>query len=855
MQLKNYQLQALDTLGEFLGRSLIKGIETAFNEIVNDPQNADRLGAQKSDYKVLEALPDTPRVCIKIPTGGGKTIIAAHAIKIISEIWQTKNYPFVLWFTPTDIIRKQTAEALKTKGHPYRDALDALFGQVEIYDIDQKFGIRPKDIAQNACVIVSTIQSFVKENTAKYNVYKDNENLESHFVQISAIDGMELTEDKSRVKYSFANLLRYHRPIMIIDEAHKAVTDLSYETQKRINPCAIIELTATPQPNNNTLYSARASELKNEEMIKLPIALIESREAEQIIADAILRRAELERIAQDEKEYIRPIVLFQAQSKDKEFNVDWLKDRLTDSENIPPKEIAIATGEQKELNNIDIFDCNCQIKYIITVEALKEGWDCSFAYILCSLTNIKSDTAVEQLLGRVMRMPYAKRRKNAALNKAYAYARSSKFGEAASALVEKLGKKGFSEEEAKSVVQFELPLNTKINEVELSSPLIIAQPPSGLNIDGNMVIFSPSTTEASINELCKNLDEDDQFKIKRGFSIYKKREDAPSFAKNGKRLAIPKLKFWTQGEFIFADPEEIFALFEWDLCKFAKTKLSESDFKIEKRGDRFIIDIDGQKLRYLQDRGNQNSIAAVVVVESWTRENLIIWLDKRLHRPDIIQQQTLKWLSEIIDHLNDVRGITITELTAVKTSLAFKLKGLIEIAVIDAKKSAHQLFLFSPESRTMVDFQDAFDFDANMYDGEEFYAGSYQFSKSYLGANKVPCFDGKPDGEEFQCAQALDRLDEVEYWTRNVAKHNRSFRLPTSTDSFYPDFVALLKDGRLLIVEYKRADMVSNDDTKEKKLYGELWERDMKGKGLFMIASIAKGGKTITEQILSKIKA
>ena len=79
-------------------------------------------------------------------------------------------------------------------------------------------------------------------------------------------------DENGHLKYSFANLLFAHRPIMIVDEAHNAVTNLSAEMQGRINPSAIIELTATPRLQNYTLYNVYATELKEEEMIKLPIA-------------------------------------------------------------------------------------------------------------------------------------------------------------------------------------------------------------------------------------------------------------------------------------------------------------------------------------------------------------------------------------------------------------------------------------------------------------------------------------------------------------------------------------------------------------------------------------------------------
>lgn len=253
MQLKKYQINTLDVLRKFYENARIYGHKKAYEIITEDPEISYRLGGLKSDYQVWESIPNTPRVCLKVPTGGGKTIIAAHAIKITAEMWLEREYPFVLWFTPTDTIRKQTAEALKNPRHPYREVLDEQFGgHIKIFDIDEKFNIRPSDIEQNLCIVVSTIQSFSKKDTSKYNVYKHNEDLEPHFSHIQIKEGME-KDDNGKLKYSFANLLFALRPIMIVDEAHHAVTDLTTETQGRINPSAIIELTATPRKQNKML--------------------------------------------------------------------------------------------------------------------------------------------------------------------------------------------------------------------------------------------------------------------------------------------------------------------------------------------------------------------------------------------------------------------------------------------------------------------------------------------------------------------------------------------------------------------------------------------------------------------------
>ena len=63
-----------------------------------------------------------------------------------------------------------------------------------------------------------------------------------------------------------------------------------------------------------------------------------------------------------------------------------------------------------------------------------------------------------------------------------------------------------------------------------------------------------------------------------------------------------------------------------------------------------------------------------------------------------------------------------------------------------------------------------------------------------------------------------------------------SFWLPLHDGRFYPDFVARLEDGRTLVVEYKGAHLVGSPDTEEKQNIGELWAKESKGHGLFLMA-------------------
>ena len=460
MKLKHYQTETLFALRRFLEEARIAGPKSAYELMTGEEEQARRLGRYGGTYKPLAGLPDVPYVCLRLPTGGGKTVLGAHAVAIARDAWLETDWPLVLWLTPTKTIRVQTAEALQNSRHPYRQALDEAFdGRVRVFDIADFAHIRPHDILDHCCIVVGTIQTLRVTDTEGRKVYAHNENLEPHFAaRPKTPAGLETLPDGG-TKYSFANLLHLHRPLMIVDEAHNAVTNLMRVTQGRVNPSAIVEFTATPRPNSNILHSVTAQELKREEMIKLPIVLAEHDSWQNAVSEAVNARARLAETASDDPNYLRPIVLFQAQKRNEGVNVSALRDYLIDIERIPEVRIAVATGDQRELDGIDLFDPACPIEYVITVEALKEGWDCSFAYAFCSVARIRSAKDVEQLLGRVLRMPYAARRQHNDLNRAYAFLSEPDFGEAARALVDKLVAMGFEEDEARAEAQYRTGTN------------------------------------------------------------------------------------------------------------------------------------------------------------------------------------------------------------------------------------------------------------------------------------------------------------------------------------------------------------------------------------------------------------
>jgi type III restriction enzyme len=237
----------------------------------------------------------------------------------------------------------------------------------------------------------------------------------------------------------------------------------------------------------------------------------------------------------------------------------------------------------------------------------------------------------------------------------------------------------------------------------------------------------------------------------------------------------------------------------------------------------------------------------------------VLWLDGQLRQPDIHQSDLVKWLTDCVGHLVAARKLHIAALMRTKFILARKLRDRIAAARAAERNTVYQRYLFAPDAKVEVSFENGFAFRDGMYLDQKRhrYSGRFRFSKHYLGADAVPAFDGTEAGEEFQCAQALDSLPQVKFWIRNVARDPQSFWLPTASDKFYPDFVAELNDGRLFVVEYKGALLAGAgiDDTNEKRAIGRLWEQRSGGKGLFMVVEKEVAGRDMRAQMMDKVES
>jgi len=864
MNLKDYQNTTLTKLEEYLRTARVYGAETAFYKCL-PPDSTQR-------YKAHPGLEEVPHVCVRIPTGGGKTILAAHSIKRVARSYMEKDFPVVLWLAPTNTIRSQTLEALKKPRHPYRAAIDDAFNsRVAVFDITEFDRIRPQDLIDKVCVIVSTFGALRidDDKTDARLIYDHNEAFESHFARfphnLPSLDRIEEGVNKGRVKFSFANLLHLHQPLLVVDEAHNAVSPITIKTWKRLNPSCIVEFTATPQ-NNNTLYSVSAATLKTEQMIKLPIVLTEhTQDWQETLHDAVLTVAKLQEIAAKETQHLRPIALIQAEDKGREVTVDVVTQHLIEHEKIDEDRIRVVTGDQKGLDDVDLFDPNCIVDFVITVEALKEGWDCSFAYVFCSMANVHSIKDVEQFLGRVLRMPYAKKREHEELNKAYAHVRSS-FAQAAALLVDKMVEKmGFDEQEAPAAIQPGLtgssgdlplfnwapstaPLTFTIEEKPDAASLsaLAAEVSVAGNQDGSWSVTVRGTVTDEVEEkLVASVPKKTGEYIRGIIQTHKKvalRKPTPS--ERGEQFKLPRLCVTRDGSNELVDPDLLLRAGQWNLLEYPAEL---PGFSISENATTFGVDLNGEHLEYKLLSALQLDLQHVhtdMDTLTFSRQ-----LDKELRQVDVKQEILMEFIRRILTNLIQVRKFEFKQLVRAKYPLITAINTQIELCRKEARKKGYQALLFDEGSKVETSFDHSFSFSKDGYCPASYYRGRWSPNKHFYPV--VGSFDSD---EECFCAQVIDSLPQVKFWVRNLSYGENTLWLPRPTGKFYPDFVAMLEDGRHLIVEYKGGHLVNETRTQEAKNIGELWEEKSGGKGIFvMVFDKAVVNIDIRNQILAKV--
>ena len=837
-QNKNYQHQTLENLRSYLENARYVDPQSAFEEALS------LTGRPLVPYTPIDGLEDIPYICLRIPTGGGKTFISAQAITIAAQTYMEVDHPLVLLLVPSNKIREQTYETFTKPGHSNRETLwNAFNGQIRVLDIADFTQLRPQDLRDKTCIVIGTIQTLRVNSKDGRKVYAHNEHLEPHFARVPenfpGLHRIEDGPDHGMIRYSFANLLAVHKPLVLVDEAHNASTRLSFDVLRDVSPSCILEYTATPANNSNVLHYVSAAELKAEEMIKLPIVLTEHQTWRQAVQDAVLTREKLNQIAQLDPDYIRPIVLFQAEDKGQEVTYSVLEEFLTNECNIDRERIAIATGNQRELDGVNLLDPSNQVDYVITVEALKEGWDCPFAYVFCSVANVRSARAVEQILGRVLRMPYAKKRSQADLNKAYAHVSSSSWPQAVGHLRDKLVSMGFEDQEADQYIQSQQPTLPGITDQPVLELRYSSAPDlSSLNmfeqnqvtvsegVEGYVVEISGAISSELEKKITQSLPNAERRAVQSTIANYQNRHRPLSPSEKGAAFTVPQLCLWVDGELELAEQEWFLGDSWWTPLDYP-CQLSEAEFAIHEYADSYEVDVMGKRIvtRFL---GQQSALDFVDSPTTLTELELVRRMSNNLQQQDLRHEVLIEFLRQTVEFLIKQRDFPLAHLFRARYLLEKALHKKIKEYRQQAFNAGYQATLFGPQAAIQTSYDYSFEFDKEDYPSRWNYAGSYQFSKHYYPI----VGELKPSGEEFECAQALDRQYLVEHWVRNLEKREEfSFRLPLADGWFYPDFVAQLKDERILVIEYKGAHLIEHEQ--QKKNIGERYAEMSEGNALF----------------------
>lgn len=455
MELKEYQQKALAQVKRYLealdrwrvkneqvvkvaGREATLDVPLkAWEEVVGTPYYSRKNG-------VGEYLPN---FCLKIPTGGGKTLLAVKTIDLINTIYRKKQTGLILWVVPTTQIYRQTIQNLRNREHPYRQHLDiASGGRTLILEKTDRF--IPLDVVENLVVMMLMLPSASRQNKETLKVFKDSSGFEAFFPQEDDIEGHKKLLEQfpnldifggsggffgRQAKTSLGNTLRMLSPVIILDEGHKAYSETAQKTLRGFNPCIIVELSATPTPASNVLVDIKGVELAREEMIKLDLHIINKASVDwkDTMLSCVERRNALEEKAREYEantgEYIRPICLVQVERTGKEqrggrfIHAEDAREYLIKVCGIGEEQVAVKTSEKDDIEGIDLLSRICSIRYIITKQALQEGWDCAFAYVLSILTNPTSQNSLTQLVGRILRQPFARKTKIKELDESYVF--------------------------------------------------------------------------------------------------------------------------------------------------------------------------------------------------------------------------------------------------------------------------------------------------------------------------------------------------------------------------------------------------------------------------------------------------
>jgi len=862
MELKSYQQQVITDLELFL-EYLQKYPKpaTAFKHYWEDkvgPYELKLDGNYSGMVPYKENIFNIPHIAIKVPTAGGKTFVACNAIHSILSTYDSSKPKAVVWLVPWSNLLQQTASSLADSSHPYRQKLNSLFNySVEVYEKEsllQGANFNPTSVSEQLNIFVFNFSS-LRINSKKKDdrkIYQQNGSLEAFRDTIVEQDLVLPDTDES----ALINIIRSLNPLVIVDESHNAESDLSVEMLKNLNPSFVLDLTATPKKNSNIVSYVNAIELKKEHMVKLPVIVYNHSRKEEVINSALHLQRQLEQLAIQESleggKKIRPIILFQAQSNIKgSDNTTYIKikEKLMELK-IPEEQIKIKVSGLDELKGIDLMDEKCPVRYIITINALKEGWDCPFAYILASLADKSSAVEVEQILGRVLRQPFVIKHKEPLLNLSFVLTASAKFNETLDNIVRGLQDAGFSNkdyyaEEINSVNTvvpvsdkealdrdlFGTPAEEKTNEdfddnditkinIEaikfdpedkdfippVNSPLDLLTKKAiadGNDFNKRLINDTGDSTEYLLREMGK---EPKRYKIVDHFNQVAETIVLPQFYKKlednilNQELVFEEL---SQGE-VFLNRDQLLSNF----------KLSSKDINIDfKSVSAEIVKVDYDEIRKDAIISKFSIQAKKILIdnivakpkEKQVKDIANIIVGKIGNMTPIAEQEIKKYIErifiefsteEIIDAVNN------------EPNYVYKIKiKIIELANQHAKEEFSRLL-----DTNKIIVKPSFKFKETLIHTKE----GAKIDKSL--------YEREGDMNNFEQSLIMDiaSLENVLFWHRNSVTKDKGFYLNGFSSNHYPDFILCTQKQNIILVETK-GDFLDNDESKAKNVLGKKW--------------------------------
>ncbi len=832
MEMKSYQKQVIADLNRYL-------------ELLNETQNykaAFSFFWQEKSAPLLghyqDIMPGVPNLCFKVPTGGGKTFLACNAIRPIFDALPHTKTKAVVWLVPSDAILTQTVQALQDTSHPYRQKIDVDFGGcVEVYTKEQLLNgqnFSMGTVTEQLSIMVLSYDSFRGRGKDVLKAYQENSNLAP---MAKALGKPENPIDKADESALF-QVINQLNPLVIVDESHHARSDLSLEMLKNFNPCFVLDLTATPKKESNIISYVDAVQLKAEHMVKLPVIVYNRDSQTEVIVDTIDLRTQIERIAAAAQEqtgrYIRPIALFQAEPKGKEESTTFekLRDKLVEA-GIPAEQIAIRTADVNELKNVDLQSPDCPIRYIITVNALKEGWDCPFAYILASLANKTSQVDVEQILGRILRLPHTKENRQGALNMSYVLTSSNDFNQTVQSIIKGLNNAGFTDKDY------------RISEPAV--PKVPEQPPEQLTIpptadpaptEQDEPDFTDVDVAAIAEELKRRQDEpapatttmleeaqkageayndtmqqysNDPYmaelptEVREKVNTYRVKTD---FAEDIETLCIPQFfrkvpdTLFTEGMTELLDREQLAAGFT------LKGKAYDIDFGTA-----------DDKIRKVDVRENEDGLPKAFKMEEAEQRVFKAYFDS------LPPEARVKQCKDIIfGLLNKMDTVDAGELRAYVDLIVDSMSKEQLAALEKAPRSFAQKIKEKIEALLTEQYKKTF---AHWLQTEEIICEpSYKFPKAIHPQKEISTIGGSlytaeeyMNGLEMDLVMELTALPNVRWWHRNISRQGFCIN---GFMNHYPDIILMTEKGKIVLVETK-GEHLKNDDSRDKIELGRVW--------------------------------